>query len=414
MDFLKTYFTYDQLRCIWWLLIGVLMLGWAITDGFDVGVAMLLKIVGKDDAERRVMINSVAPHWDGNQVWLITAGGAIFAAWPIVYATAFSGLYLAMILVLMALFFRPLAFEYRSKIESVTWRSAMDWCLSIGSLVPALVIGVAFGNLLQGVAFDFNSNHNYNSLALGKNIAMPFYHGGIFGNEAGGPFSGFLGLISLLNPYALLAGLISVLMLAAHGGSFLQLKTADEVRRRSEKVTAYCSIAAAFLFIVAGVLLLYYVKGYQIVSWHNGANSPSMPSLSKEVVMGRGLWFSNYHAAPILYIFPLLGIAGFLSAAMASRAHWHVLSFLSTSIAMFGVVFTAGVTMFPFIMPSYITPNHSLTMWDATSSYNTLAVMTLVAMVMTPIVLAYTICCYYVMRGRLTKDYVQEHSNKLY
>ena len=203
-------------------------------------------------------------------------------------------------------------------------------------------------------------------------------------------------------------------MLAAHGGSFLQLKTADEVRRRSEKVTAYCSIAAAFLFIVAGVLLLYYVKGYQVVSWHNGANSPSMPSLSKEVVMGRGLWFSNYHAAPILYIFPLLGIAGFLSAAMASRAHWHVLSFLSTSIAMFGVVFTAGVTMFPFIMPSYITPNHSLTMWDATSSYNTLAVMTLVAMVMTPIVLAYTICCYYVMRGRLTKDYVQEHSNKLY
>ena len=122
MDFLKTYFTYDQLRCIWWLLIGVLMLGWAITDGFDVGVAMLLKIVGKDDAERRVMINSVAPHWDGNQVWLITAGGAIFAAWPIVYATAFSGLYLAMILVLMALFFRPLAFAYSSNMDSVTLR----------------------------------------------------------------------------------------------------------------------------------------------------------------------------------------------------------------------------------------------------------------------------------------------------
>ena len=138
MTFLTNVFTYDELRFIWWLLIGVLMLGWAITDGFDVGVGMLLQIIGKNDEERRVLINTVAPHWDGNQVWLITAGGAMFAAWPIAYAASFSGFYLALMLVLMALFFRPTGFEYRSKIESPTWRRLWDWGLTFGSLVPAL------------------------------------------------------------------------------------------------------------------------------------------------------------------------------------------------------------------------------------------------------------------------------------
>ncbi len=150
---------YEVLRFIWWLLVGVLLIGFAVTDGFDMGVGMLTRILGRTDTERRVMINSIAPHWDGNQVWLITAGGALFAAWPMVYAAAFSGFYVAMILVLASLFFRPVGFDYRSKIEDNRWRNMWDWGIFIGSFVPPLVIGVAFGNLLQGVPFHAGRVH---------------------------------------------------------------------------------------------------------------------------------------------------------------------------------------------------------------------------------------------------------------
>jgi cytochrome d ubiquinol oxidase, subunit II len=413
MTFLTNVFTYDELRFIWWLLIGVLMLGWAITDGFDVGVGMLLQIIGKNDEERRVLINTVAPHWDGNQVWLITAGGAMFAAWPIAYAASFSGFYLALMLVLMALFFRPTGFEYRSKIESPTWRRLWDWGLTFGSLVPALVIGVAFGNLLQGVPFDYVPNSTSAGLSLAHNLNMPFYHSGWNGNEAGGVWRGFLGLLSLLNWYALIAGLISVFMLVAIGGSYLQLKTVGELRRRSEKATVISAIIACILFVVAGVFLYYSIDGYQVSS-AIAANGPSIPSTDKEVTKAAGLWFTNYNKMPLLWIFPLLGVLGFLIAIFSSRTSKGVISFIGTSIALFGVIFTAGVSMFPFIMPSSTTANHSLTMWDASSSYNTLAIMTLVALVMVPIVLLYTVWGYYVMRGRIDVDYVKSKAHQLY
>ncbi|WP_373327400.1 cytochrome d ubiquinol oxidase subunit II, partial [Cronobacter turicensis] len=170
---------YEVLRLIWWLLVGILLIGFAVTDGFDMGVGMLTRILGRTDTERRVMINSIAPHWDGNQVWLITAGGALFAAWPLVYAAAFSGFYVAMILVLASLFFRPVGFDYRSKIEDMRWRNMWDWGVFAGSFVPPLVIGVAFGNLLQGVPFHFDK---YQGM---------FYTGNFF---------------QLLNPFGLLAG----------------------------------------------------------------------------------------------------------------------------------------------------------------------------------------------------------------
>ncbi|MCV2503603.1 MAG: cytochrome d ubiquinol oxidase subunit II, partial [Neisseriaceae bacterium] len=371
--------------------------------------------IGKTDEDRRIMINSVAPHWDGNQVWLITAGGAMFAAWPIAYAIAFSGFYLALMLVLMALFFRPMGFEYRSKIDSPAWRNLWDWGLTIGSLVPALVIGVAFGNLLQGVPFDFIPNQASTGLQLAHNINMPFYHGGFNGNEVGGVFSGFLGLISLLNWYGLIAGLISVFMLVAHGGAFLQLKTTDQVRARSEKATYVSALLACLLFVVAGMLLYFFVDGYQVTSII-AENGLSTPAINKTVESGHAFWFKNYAEMPWLYVFPLLGVLGFLGAAIGSKKHKHIFTFVSTSIALLGVIFTAGVSMFPFVIPSSTTMNHSLTMWDATSSYGTLGIMTLVALVIIPIILAFTIWGYYVMalRGRLTPEYIRENSNKLY
>src|SRR6516165_921644 len=185
---------YETLKVIWWLFIGVLLIGFAVTDGFDLGIGTLLPFLGRNDEERRVMLNSVGPTWEGNQVWFITAGGAIFAAWPVVYATAFSGFYVALILTLFALFFRPVGFEYRSKLADPRWRNAWDWALFVGGAVPALIFGVAFGNLLQGVPFHFDADQRV------------FYTGSFWG---------------LLNPFALLAGVVSLAMLAMHGAIFL-------------------------------------------------------------------------------------------------------------------------------------------------------------------------------------------------
>lgn len=203
-------FDYEVLRFIWWLLIGVLLIGFAVTDGFDMGVGILLPFMGKTDTERRIMINSIAPHWDGNQVWLVTAGGALFAAWPMVYAAAFSGFYVAMILVLASLFFRPVGFDYRSKLENAKWRNMWDRGIFIGSFVPPLIIGVAFGNLLQGVPFAVNDQ--------------------LYLNYTGS----FLGL---LNPYGLLAGIISIMMIITQGATYLQMRTLGELHLRSRNIT---------------------------------------------------------------------------------------------------------------------------------------------------------------------------------
>lgn len=208
---------YEALRFIWWLLIGVLLIGFSVTDGFDMGVAALLKVVGKNNDERRVMINTIAPHWDGNQVWLVTAGGALFAAWPTVYAASFSGFYLAMMLTLFALFLRPLALEYRSKIDNEQWRSRWDWLLTLGSAVPALIFGVAFGNLLQGVPFQFD------------NLLRLDYTGNLLG---------------LLNPFALLAGVLSLLMFVNHGAAYLQLKSEGQIKARSERIASLLSLTS--------------------------------------------------------------------------------------------------------------------------------------------------------------------------
>jgi len=189
---------YETVKLIWWLLVGVLLVGFAIMDGMDMGVGALLPFLGDNDGERRVIINTVGPHWDGNQVWFITAGGAIFAAWPAVYAASFSGFYFAMLLVLFALFLRPVGFDYRSKLESPQWRNTWDRGLMVGGVVPALVFGVAFGNLLQGVPFSYDE------------FLRPWYSGSFFG---------------LLNPFALLTGVVSLSMIILHGATFLQLRT---------------------------------------------------------------------------------------------------------------------------------------------------------------------------------------------
>ncbi|OOF87627.1 cytochrome d ubiquinol oxidase subunit II [Rodentibacter ratti] len=375
---------YEFLRFIWWVLVVVLLIGFSVTDGFDMGVTALLPVAGKKEVERRIMINSIAPHWDGNQVWLLTAGGAVFAAWPIVYAVSFSGFYIALVLVLAALFFRPIGFEYRAKIDNPTWRAVWDWGLFAGGFVPALVFGVAFGNLLQGVPFEFNE------------IAQVTYTGSFF---------------ALLNPFALLCGVISLAMLVTHGANWLQMKTTSELRDRVRAITQIGAFVTLIAFVLAGVWL-YFKDGYVVTSTIDHF-APSSP-MGKEVAVETGAWFRNFNEMPILWIFPALAVVSALLNVIFSKANRCGFAFLFSSLTMAGVIITAAVSMFPFVMPSSSHPEQSLLMWDATSSELTLTWMLFLALVFVVISLAYTIWSYFKMFGRLDERFVEENTNSLY
>ncbi|AGE87053.1 cytochrome d ubiquinol oxidase subunit 2 [Cronobacter sakazakii SP291] len=376
---------YEVLRLVWWLLVGILLIGFAVTDGFDMGVGMLTRILGRTDTERRVMINSIAPHWDGNQVWLITAGGALFAAWPLVYAAAFSGFYVAMILVLASLFFRPVGFDYRSKIEDMRWRNMWDWGVFAGSFVPPLVIGVAFGNLLQGVPFHFDK---YQGM---------FYTGNFF---------------QLLNPFGLLAGVVSVAMILTQGATYLQMRTTGELHLRSRTTAQISALVMMVCFVLAGVWVMYGIDGYVVTS----AIDPRAASnpMNKEVVRQAGAWFANFNNMPALWAIPALGVVLPLLTVLASRLEKGAWAFVFSSLTLACVILTAGIAMFPFIMPSSTMLNASLTMWDATSSQLTLTVMTYFAAVFVPIILLYTTWCYWKMFGRITKEHIESNTHSLY
>lgn len=377
-------FDYETLKLIWWLLVGVLLIGFAIMDGHDMGVCSLLPFVGKDDEERRVVVNSIGPHWEGNQVWFITGGGAIFAAWPLVYATAFSGFYWALIAVLWALFFRPVGFKYRSMLHNPKWRSAWDWALFGGSFVPAVVFGVAFGNLFLGVPFSFNDS------------MVSTYTGSFW---------------ALLNPFALLCGLVSAGMLIMQGASYLALRTDEDVYKRSVKFGVIVAILTAVLFAIGGIWLQF-IDGYAIKSVVD-TQAPANP-LSKEVVREAGAWMANYSKYPVVWVFPILGVLAPLATAVLLRAGRTVLAFLTSSLSIVGIIMTAGVSLFPFVMPSSTHPVSSLTVWDSVSSHMTLMIMLYAVVIFLPIVLAYTTWAYKVMSGKVTKAYIREQEHSLY
>ena len=377
-------FDYEFLRFVWWILVCVLLIGFVVTDGFDMGVLNLLPFTGKKEVEKRIMINTIAPHWDGNQVWLLTAGGAMFAAWPTVYATSFSGFFIAMILVLAALFFRPVGFEYRAKIDSPTWRKAWDFGLFIGGFVPSLVFGVAFGNLLQGVPFEFNE------------LQQPQYTGTFF---------------ELLNPFALLCGVISFTMLTTHGANWLQMKTTAELRERARTISQVGAFATLIMFVFAGVWL-FFKDGFVVTSVIDH-NAPSNP-IGKEVAVQAGAWFNNYKEMPILWLFPVLAVGSALLNIVFSKANRCGFAFLFSALTMAGVILTATIVMFPFVLPSISNPGMSLLMWDATSSKLTLTLMFFLALFFVVILLSYTIWAYYKMFGRIDSSFIEENKNSLY
>jgi cytochrome bd ubiquinol oxidase subunit II len=379
-------FDYGTLRLIWWLLLGVLLIGFAVMDGYDLGVAMLLPFVARDDAERRVMINAIGPHWEGNQVWLILGGGAVFAAWPPLYAASFSGFYIAMFLVLVTLILRPVGFDFRNKFADTRWREFWDYALFAGGLVPSVVFGVAFGNLLQGVPFRIDPDLRI------------FYEGS--------------GLWELLNPFGLLCGLVAAAMLATHGAIYLTLRTGSIVQARARRVAMIGAIVTAVLFALAGLWVWQGIDGYTIVSTIV-PDGPSNPLL-KSVVRSPGRWFANYGVHPWTIIAPVLGFAGPLLALYLISAGRGGLAFIASAAGILGIIATAGVSMFPFLMPSDIAPAASLTVWDASSSRLTLFVMLVVTVIFLPIVCIYTAIAFRALRGMVTASMVEKDSHSLY
>jgi cytochrome bd ubiquinol oxidase subunit II len=378
------FFDYEVLRIIWWVLLGVLLIGFAIMDGFDLGVAILLPFVAKKDIERRVVLNSVGPVWDGNQVWFILGGGAIFAAWPHVYAVSFSGFYFAMLLVLLALILRPVGFDYRSKIQNKTWRTTWDICLFISGFVPSLVFGVAIGNVLQGVPFSFNE-----FMVIENKIT-------------------FFGLFS---PFTLFCGVFSVIMIATHGACYLAIKTEGKIQKRVLRFLKASPLLVISLFAL-GNIFLGSVDSYKIVNFA-GTLAESNP-MQKEVIKQLGGWNENYYQYPWMMIAPILGFLGQILLMFFVGIKHFGKAFIASAVSVFGIIATVGLTTFPFILPSSLDPNASLLVWDASSSYFTLVVMLIAALIFVPIILAYTSWVFLVLRGKVTEKQIEKDSKFLY
>ncbi len=376
---------YETLKLVWWLLVGVLLVGFAIMDGHDMGMGVLLPFVGRNDLERRAVINTVAPHWDGNQVWFITAGGAIFAAWPLVYATAFSGFYWAMMAALWALFFRPVGFDYRSKIQHPTWRSTWDWGLFIGGAVPPVIFGVAFGNLLLGVPFQFND------------YLMSTYSGSFW---------------ALLNPFALLAGVVSLAMITTQGANYLMMRTEGDIYRRVRRASLAFAALTIVAFALAGVWVATGIEGYVITSVVDPNALPD--PLAKTVEVASGAWLRNYTQYPWAVWVPAVAFAALVASMLAARLHRAGVAFWSSSLACAGIIGTAGVSMFPFIMPSSSDPRSSLTVYDAVSSHLTLGLMLGATVIFMPLIIFYTSWAYKVMWGKVTTAYIAANDKSVY
>lgn len=363
----------ESLRFIWWLLLGVLFMGYAVMDGFDLGAAILFPLIARDEAEKRIVLNTIGPVWEGNQVWIILGAGAIFAAWPYVYAVIFSGAYFAVLLLLLTMgISRPVSFKYRSKLPNDLWRRTWDTLVFIGGFVPAILFGILIGNILQGLPFTFDRN-------------LQITYAGSF--------------VELFNPFAWWCALTSVMMVVMHGGLFLAIKTNDPIRERALHYARMASLLLITTFAIGGVWVAMSLPGYIIVSGvnHLGFSNP----MHKSVVLETGAWVHNYLRYPWTQALPLMGIFGALAAFITAR--WGVgrLAFICSSVSIIGVIGTVGVSMFPFILPSSLNANASLLVWDSSSTELTLLVMLFSAMIFLPLIFMYTAWVYRALSGKV-------------
>lgn len=373
---------YETLKVIWWGLVLFLLVGFVVMDGFDLGVGMLLLVVGKTDDERRVLLNSVGPVWEGNQVWLIAGAGTLFAAWPLVYAAAFSALYVPFMFLLFGLFLRPVGFDYRSKLPDPVWRRWWDRALVVGGLLPTLVFGATLGLVLQGLPFRFDA-------------ALRIHYGAF----------------AFHWPLLLTAMGTALALLLLHGASFLQCKTQGAIAARSARLALWLGPLASALFALGGVWLGK-MAGYRITAIGdlNGALTPLM----KEVVAVPAGWLGNFVAHPVLWAVPVLGLLLPLVCALASRLGKSGLALVASGGACAAMMLTVAIALFPFVLPSSLDPASSLTLWDSTSSERTLLIMLGIVGVLMPVNIGYTLWVYRVVRGRVSAEQVRQHGHSLY
>ena len=371
---------YEALRLIWWLILGILLIGFAIADGFDLGLGATFTLLGRSDAERRALLSSIEPVWEGNQVWFVLGGGSAFAAWPLLYATSFSGLYLAMFLVLIALILRPVGFTFRDKLSDARWRSAWDVALTLGGAMPALLLGVAFTNVFLGVPFHFDD------------LRRAVVTGSFF---------------SLLHPFALLGGIVSLSMLILHGNAYAALKVGEPMAARARLVGRVASAVFLLSFLTAGIWAYSSLIGFTVTSAvdHAGPSDPTR----KTVQLVAGAWSNNFRAWPWMWIAPACAVLGACGAHLF--LHWRRAgaAFAASVLVQAGTILTGGFALFPFLLPSSTFPNQSLTIWDASSSSKTLLIMLGAVAVFLPIILAYTAWVFRVLRGRVTVESMHDH-----
>jgi cytochrome bd ubiquinol oxidase subunit II len=372
---------YATLKLIWLWVIGLLCVGFAITGGSDLGVCALIPWLGNNDSERSQLLKSIGPTWEGNQVWLVTAAAALFAAWPLMYAAAFSSFYLAFLLVLLALILRPPGIDYRNKLSKPLWRTSWDICLFISGFVPCLLFGVALGNLLRGLPFFYDQN------------LMPHPTGTFF---------------NLLDPYALVCGFVSLSLLLLQACLFIQCKTLARLRDRALHTAYLAGGVFIITFILAWVGALFYIDGYAVVSM--GDPNQALIPTAKEVIKGPGLWFRHYQQDALGYIGPFLSMLSVGIALILASLQRPKTALVCNSVAMASVLLTLGFTLYPFVMPSMSVPNHSLTLWDACASRLSLGWMLVAVLLFLPIVLGYTIWAFRIMRGTVSATATNDSS----
>ena len=378
-------FDYELLRIIWWGILVFLICGFAVMDGFDFGIGMLLPFLGKTDDERRVILNSIGPTWEGNQTWLVTLGGITFGAWSLVYAVLFSGVYAGLLLLLFSLFLRPVGFDYRSKVTNPTWRSAWDWALFVGGATPAIVLSLAAGNLMLGLPFELDAD------------LRSSYAGGFW---------------DLFQLFPLLCVLVGVALCVMHGAVFLHLRTENAIAERAQIVIRWSSILFVGLFLVAGIWVAFGLDGYKITSAIDTTITAN--PLHKTVVKSTGLWLENYGTYPLLLLAPLMTVISALLAPFFTAKNNSATAFVLSSLAMIGAIVTAGGSMFPFVLPSTLSITSSLTIWDSSASHYTMKMLLAATVVFMPIVLAYTTWVYRIMRGKVTVEQVQANQHTMY
>ncbi|QJC30397.1 cytochrome d ubiquinol oxidase subunit II [Enterobacteriaceae endosymbiont of Neohaemonia nigricornis] len=381
-------FNYDFLRLTWYILIIILITGFIITDGLDMGVGILLFIIGRHKSERKIIINTIAPHWDGNQVWLITTAGAIFAAWPNVYATLFSSFYIIIFILLFALFLRPIGFEYRSKLSNILWEKICDIFISIGSLIPPISLGIILGCILQGIPYYFDR----------------YYH--IYSNYD---------VLTLFSSFNIIIIITLTLLMLNQASNYLQIRINNKnINNKLSIIIPIISILLLFFSIISFINIIFYIKGYKLNNIISIYTMHKLPMLISDIIYGYGMWINNFLYYPQLFIIPILGILSIICTILFSIYNKDICAFICSIFYTISAISTIAMTTFPFIIPNSNYINHTLTAWNATSSQLTLNIMLYTALIFVPIIVLYTFWCYKQMFYKITIEQINKNPNNFY